>query len=228
MTLARHLTRPMLASIFVTGGIDTLRNPAARVEMAGDLATEVADALPLDLPDDPESLVKLDAAAKVVGGLMLASGGKLARPGALICAASLVPTTFAAHRFWEETDPKAKAQQQIHFMKNLSLLGGLLIAALDTGGRPSVPWRAKRRAQLLSEQASGLTDRIGHSAPTLADRAGDRVSDLAGHVGVLADRAGHVAADLAGQVKPVASELAGQVRPFAADLADRAGDLLPR
>ena len=227
MTVARHLARPMLASIFISGGIETLRHPGPSAARAADVATDVAEALPVDLPDDPESLVRLDAAAKVVGGLMLASGGRLARSGALICAASLLPTTLAAHRFWEETDPEAKAQQQIHFMKNLSMLGGLLIAALDTGGRPSVPWRAKRRAQLLGEQASGLTDRIGHSAPTLAERAGDRVSRLADRAGdqaaELVDRAG-ILADRAGVL---AGDLAGQVGPVAGGLVNRAGELLP-
>ena len=75
-----------------------------------------------------------------------ASGGKLARIGALACAASLVPTTFAAHRFWECDDADERAVQQIQFLKNLSLLGGLLIAAADTGGRPSIPWRAGHAA----------------------------------------------------------------------------------
>ena len=141
MNITRAATRPLLASIFITGGLDTLRHPERPTQMAGDVATEVAEVLPVDLPSDPESLVKLDAAAKVAGGVMLATGGALARAGAVVCAASLVPTTLAAHRFWEVADPAERSQQQIHFFKNLSILGGLLIAALDTGGRPSIPWR---------------------------------------------------------------------------------------
>src|SRR6185312_1956012 len=129
MDLLRRVARPMLASMFVSGGIDTLRNPGPRVKMAGDVPNEVADALPVSLPDDPEQLVKIDAGVKIVGGLLLASGGRLARLGALACAASLVPTTLASHRFWEVDDPKDRAQQQINFFKNVSMLGGLLIAA---------------------------------------------------------------------------------------------------
>jgi uncharacterized membrane protein YphA (DoxX/SURF4 family) len=57
---------------------------------------------------------------------------------------SLVPTTLAGHPFWHEADQAARAQQRIHFLKNVAMLGGLILAAGDTGGRPSVPWRAKR------------------------------------------------------------------------------------
>jgi putative oxidoreductase len=65
---------------------------------------------------------------------------------ALALGASLVPTTFAGHRFWEEGDPKQRAAQKIHFLKNVGLLGGLLLAALDTEGQPSLRWRAGRAA----------------------------------------------------------------------------------
>ena len=156
MDLLRRAARPMLASIFISGGIDTLRNPESDTEVAGDVATDIADAAPVDLPDDPETLVKIDAGVKIAGGLLLASGGRLARIGALACAASLVPTTWAAHRFWEIDDPQERAQQQIHFLKNLSMLGGLLIAAADTGGRPSIPWRAGHAAHGIKDKASDL------------------------------------------------------------------------
>jgi uncharacterized membrane protein YphA (DoxX/SURF4 family) len=156
MDLLRRVARPMLASMFVSGGIDAFRNPEARAKKAEGVARGVADAVPVDLPDDPVQLVKIDAAVKVVGGLLLASGGRLSRIGALACAASLVPTTIAAHRFWELEDPKERAAQQIHFLKNVSMLGGLLIAVADTGGRPSIPWRAGHAAGELREKAGDL------------------------------------------------------------------------
>ena len=161
MDIARRLARPMLASIFVAGGLEELRKPAQHADVAGDVPTDVAEALPVELPDDPETLVKIDAAVKVVGGLLLASGGRFARIGALACAASLVPTTYAAHRFWEETDPDQRARQQANFIRNVSLLGGLLIAATDVGGRPSLPWRAGHAAGELRDRASDLLPTSG-------------------------------------------------------------------
>ena len=50
----------------------------------------------------------------------------------------MVPTTLAGHRFWVVGDKQERAQRQIHFLKNLTIMGGLLIAAADTG-------RARRR-----------------------------------------------------------------------------------
>jgi len=47
------------------------------------------------------------------------------RPGVL--AACLIPTTFVGHPYWKEENPAAKANQKIHFLKNLAMLGGLLV-----------------------------------------------------------------------------------------------------
>ena len=41
----------------------------------------------------------------------------------------------------------------MHFFKNLSMLGGLLLAAVDTEGRPGVAWRAKHAATGARRQA---------------------------------------------------------------------------
>ena len=73
--------------------------------------------------------------------------GKLPRVAALALCGSIVPTTLAGHRFWEETEPATRAQQRTHFLKNLGLLGGLLLATVDTAGKPSLSWRAKRAAE---------------------------------------------------------------------------------
>jgi len=44
-------------------------------------------------------------------------------------AFSVVPTTLGGHRFWEKDDPAERSQQTINFLRNLSILGGLLVAA---------------------------------------------------------------------------------------------------
>ena len=68
-------------------------------------------------------------------------------------AASLVPTTLAGHPFWDETDPQAKAQQRLQFAKNTSILGGLLLAGVDTEGKPGLAWRARRAAADVRREA---------------------------------------------------------------------------
>lgn len=131
----------MLASMFIAGGVDALRNPKPRADMAEEVTSRMAQKLPY-LPDDPETLVKLNAGVMVGAGAMLATG-RLPRLSAVLLAGSIVPTTLAGHRFWEQQDPQSKAAHRIHFFKNLGLLGGLLLAAVDTEGQPGVAWRMR-------------------------------------------------------------------------------------
>jgi putative oxidoreductase len=156
--LVRRIARPMLAATFVYGGIDTLRNPQTRVPGARPVVekvTEQADKqLPVRVPRDVEQWVKIDAGVKVVAGALF-SVGRLPRLSALAMAGSIVPTTLAGHRFWEHDDPKERFGQLSHFLKNVGLLGGLLIAAVDTEGKPSVGWRARRAAR----KATGATEK---------------------------------------------------------------------
>ena len=168
--LVRRIARPLLASSFIYGGIDTLRHPQSRVPGARPVVeqiTEQADKqLPVQVPRDVEQWVKIDAGVKVAAGTLF-SLGRLPRISALALAASTVPTTLAGHRFWEHEDPKERFGQLSHFLKNLGLLGGLLIAAVDTEGRPSVGWRAKRAAS----KAAGATEKNLAKAQKAAAKA---------------------------------------------------------
>jgi putative oxidoreductase len=138
----RKLARPLLASMFITGGVDALRNPGGRPGLVAKAGLE-----------DAEKLVRVNAATQLVGGLALATG-RLPRLSALALAGSLVPTTYIGHPFWAETDKVAKKQQQIHFFKNLSMLGGLVLAAADTGGRESIPHAAGRISRRTAKKAA--------------------------------------------------------------------------
>ena len=152
--LVRRLARPLLAAVFVAGGVDTLKAPGGRAQLAEPVAVPLARRLPVPLPEDPRALVRLNAAVQVGAGLALATG-RLPRVAATVLAASLVPTTLAGHRFWKADDPAARKQQQQHFTKNVAILGGLLLAAVDTAGRPSVAWRARHAVQGLGSAVQG-------------------------------------------------------------------------
>jgi putative oxidoreductase len=142
MDLVRMVARPMLGSMFVYGGLDSLRRPEPKTAKADTVVAPLENTLgdSLGVAPPTATLVRVNGAVQVVAGLALAAG-KLPRISSLALAVTLVPTTLAGHRFWEESDPAARAGQTIHFLKNVSMLGGLLIAADDTGGRPSIPWR---------------------------------------------------------------------------------------
>ena len=62
----------------------------------------------------------------LVGGLYIAFG-VYADLGALLIAIFLIPTAFLMHAFWKETDATAKQNEQIAFMKDISMAGAALI-----------------------------------------------------------------------------------------------------
>jgi uncharacterized membrane protein YphA (DoxX/SURF4 family) len=160
MTVSRLIARPMLASMFLVGGVNALRNAeqlAARAKPVTDrLLPMLSKAAPqVPVPQDPVTLVRLNGAVQVGAGLALATG-RAPRLSSAVLAATLVPTTAAGHRFWEEQDPTAKGQQRIHFFKNVSMLGGLLIAAGDTDGKPGVAWRTRPAAKDARREAKHL------------------------------------------------------------------------
>ena len=166
MTVVRRIARPMLAAIFLTSGLDSLRHPAARAELAAPLVKALAERM--NLPDDPELLVRANGATMVAAGTMLGLG-KLPRLAALALAGALVPATYAAHAFWTIEDPAARAHQKVQFLKNVGLLGGVLLAAVDTAGKPGLVYRTKHAGSEARRQAE-LTKREARHAARSARR----------------------------------------------------------
>jgi putative oxidoreductase len=142
MKPVRSAAHAMLASIFVLSGVRVLIDPDSKADAAKRVTDKVGpliEKIDPRLPSDTRSLIRMKAGADVVAGLLLASG-RLTRPAALVLAANLVPTTFAAHQFWTMPKPE-RAAHETHLLKNLGLMGGLLLAAADTQGKPGLKYR---------------------------------------------------------------------------------------
>ncbi len=123
MGVLRFLARAMFAWIFLAAGVKTLTEPGGRPDL-------VAKTLPLP---EPELMVRINGGLMVAGGVALALGIK-PRLAAVGLAATLVPTTYVGHQFWNQEDPAARRNQQIHFNKNVTMIGGLLTYALTEHG----------------------------------------------------------------------------------------------
>ena len=158
MTLLRIAARPMLASMFVYGGAMALKDPGPRAVKAQPVADAIKSVAP-DLPVNGSNLTRLNGAAQLLGGLALATG-RFPRIAAFGLAATLPATTFAGHQYWNETDPQAKANQRTHFLKNVSMTGGLLMATLDPD--PHEKFIARRAKDKVVETASTVADQIDH------------------------------------------------------------------
>lgn len=190
--LIRRLARPLLASTFVANGVDTLIHPNRRVEQATTLVHTGEETLPTDiaskLPSDPSALVRVTAVAQLTGGTLLALG-KAPRLAALTLAATVVPTTVTEQNFWAEDDPELKAAKRNAFLKDVGLLGGLIIASADTEGKPSLGWRGRRAARSTAATVSDALP-FGKSDSESADavreqlhNATERSRDIAGAAG---------------------------------------------
>ena len=147
--IVRRLARPLLSAIFISGGIAAIRHPEGHKPLA-DRAKPYLEKAGVPT-DDMETLIRANGAAMVAGGAMLATG-KLPRLSSLGLLASLVPATLT-HNFWTDTDPATKQQQQVQFFKNLSLMGGLLLASVDTAGKPGLSYRAGMAADSVGRTA---------------------------------------------------------------------------
>jgi putative oxidoreductase len=88
----------------------------------------------------PNILVPLSGVMAIAGGLSIAFGYH-ARVGAALLIAFLLPVTLSMHRFWNVPDPMMADMQRVMFMKNVSILGGLMLLAHFGAGPTSVDAR---------------------------------------------------------------------------------------
>lgn len=121
-------SRAAMGWVFIHAGSDVIRNPETPARRAAPVLSAVRSAAPVSLPDDV-TLVRVNAITQVTAGAALALG-IAPRLAATVLIGSIVPTTFGGHRFWEFDDPEQRTGQRIHFIKNLSIVGGLLHVAI--------------------------------------------------------------------------------------------------
>jgi uncharacterized membrane protein YphA (DoxX/SURF4 family) len=239
--LIRRIARPMLAATFISRGVEALRSPkpaadAARPTLDG--LSKLPDPVGANVPTDAETVVRVTAAVQIGAGLLL-STGRLPRLSSAALALSVVPTSLGAHAFWAVSDPARKSDERRAFIADIGLVGGLIIAAVDTEGRPSLGWRARRAARRAGEAVSGalpssssgnalidseLADRVGHGLNVGADR-GRELAQVALERGAeladVAQKRGAEFVDIARDRGPVLAERARERSSELADVAQR-------
>jgi len=122
---AAFIGRILLALIFVVSGVGKITG------YAGTAAVMAAKGLPM-----VDVLLPLTIAVELGGGLLLALGWK-ARWAAAALLLFLIPTTLIFHQFWG-IEPKLAQMQKIHFLKNVAIMGGMLMVLAIGAGRWSV------------------------------------------------------------------------------------------
>ena len=128
-TVVRALARVLTSAVYIAGGYEVVRAPGGRVGKAADTLAKIRRVVPL--PIDNELIVRVNGGAQLAAGAALALGIK-PRFSAAVLAASLLPTTIAGHAFWTVDDPSERRVEQLQFLKNMAMLGGLLFALIDS------------------------------------------------------------------------------------------------
>jgi putative oxidoreductase len=128
--LAALAGRVLLVLLFLLSGIGKVTDPA------GTLGYMKSAGLPF-----PQLLLWASVVVEIGASAMLILGWK-ARWGAAALFLWMIPVTAVFHNPWAAGDPAQAQMQMVHLMKNISIMGGLLLAlAFGPGG-----WSVERRA----------------------------------------------------------------------------------
>jgi putative oxidoreductase len=114
--------RALLALLFILSGYQKLTGFSGTADFMASVGMPMAQVLLVGA-----------IAVELGGGLMLLAGWK-ARWAAAAIALFTIPATLIFHAFWAG-DPAQAQNQFIHFMKNVSIIGGMLmVVAMGPGG----------------------------------------------------------------------------------------------
>jgi|SRR5450830_1092981 len=123
--IAILVARVLMALIFVASGAGKI------ADFSGTLGYITSKGVPF-----PAIAAVAAIIVELGGGLMLLLGWK-ARWAALAMMVFTLAAGFIFHDFWNSAADAAQ-NQMIHFMKNLSMAGGLLFAAVHGSGKFSI------------------------------------------------------------------------------------------
>lgn len=217
--MIRKIARPMLASVYIADGADTVLNTQAHVEGTEVVLDRIRYVLPRKyakrISNDPELVARVIGGTKIGAGSLLALG-KAPRTAATALAVVTVPTILARNAFWETQDSEEKRNRRNGFVTNVALLGGLFITSVDTAGKPGVKWRATKAAEHSKKQIQQALPTKSESEK-MADKASDWISDTSEKVSEYA----HTAQDYVGDNK---DDWIKTAKGTAAKATDRATD----
>lgn len=235
--MIRKIARPMLASVYVIDGVETILNPAGHKESAETVLKKVRTATPREyrafLPKDPET------AAQIVGGVKAAAGtmfalGKAPRTSAALLTATVLPTVFGRHAFWEAKDEEERARRRTGALTDVALAGGILLATVDTQGKPDMKWRAQNAASVAQKnikaalpgksETEKALNKAGDWFSDTADQVTDYIDDNKGDWKKAASKAGDAAGDFLGDAKKQTSKFLSNAGDWLDDATDELQD----
>ncbi|MDN4611100.1 DoxX family protein [Arthrobacter burdickii] len=157
MTLVRVLARPLIASGFVFSGIDRLRTAGTTAPQLKPVLAGITRVVPSAAAvTGNEKLVGQVLGGTQVAASLLLAIGRFSRVAALLLTVTATVNTLVDYRSADASTPEGKKARRSQLLKNLSLIGAVLLAAVDTNGRPGIAWRAEHLAVGARKNALGL------------------------------------------------------------------------
>lgn len=147
MNPVRLIARPLLASAYIANGIGRVRDPRSSVD-----STEAVLSLTrkvVDVPVGAETVARATGAAQAAAGALLAIG-RFPRAASAVLVGTYV-LDLAGHALSSDkpTTKDEKNERRNALLMRTSMLGGALLASVDTAGRPGLVWRAQHAAEDL-------------------------------------------------------------------------------
>ena len=173
--LLRRIARPLLATWFVSEGLDATRRPGAHVAFARpavDAALIRATGVPRPSDAQLRTVIQVHGAATALAGLALALG-KAPRTAALLLAALTLPLAAASMpgRKGGPTTPEARREYRDRFVRSLAFTGAALLAGVDREGRPGLTWRlAKARRVASTHTSAAAASAVEHTKAVVVPR----------------------------------------------------------
>nr|NLD39965.1 DoxX family membrane protein [Actinomycetales bacterium] len=166
MNLPALFARPMLASYFILDGISSMLRPQSHVEKF-ERVTPLLErsGLPPVLSSDATMLARVAGGVSAAAGIALALG-KQPRVAAGTLALLNIPITLINNPVWEKSSEEPAEDRWRGLLRGLGIGGGLILAATDRGGRPSLGWRVQNtrdhRADLRDQKSALMARYAGN------------------------------------------------------------------
>jgi uncharacterized membrane protein YphA (DoxX/SURF4 family) len=157
MSFVRFLARPMLASSFVLAGMDKLKNADDTATQLSPLLRRAAASLPFQA--DEKVLARVLGGTQVGAGILLALG-KASRLAATALAVISALNSYVEWRSADTSTKEGRDARRKQLLKNITLSGGVLLAAVDTNGKPGLAWRAEHLAADARKSAGHLASDV--------------------------------------------------------------------
>lgn len=181
MSLVRLIARPLLATGFVAVGVERLRNVDQTAEQLAPTLSRIGSAVPAAAAATSNpALVARVAGYTQVGAASLLGMGKFTRIASLLLAGTAALNSVVEYRNAEASTAAERKERRNQLLKNLSLIGGVLLSAVDTNGRPGLAWRANHLASDTGRKGRAAAKAVRKTTGKQIKAVSNAASDIVG------------------------------------------------